>query len=104
MKLHGYELSFADASRLLRGKRSRVEMNSFTFLSPTDNGGFRKREVDLYDEESMASTLCIESDGYYMTRTNGKRLRLISPNRRLVRGGSTQPFQVPSKTRVDLST
>jgi hypothetical protein len=77
-QLHDYELSFADASRLLRGKRTGVGKISFTVLSPTDNDGFRKREVDPYDEESMASALCMGSDHYYMTRTNGKRLRLTS--------------------------
>ena len=56
-QLHDYELSFADASQLLRGKRSGVGKNSFTVLSPTDNGGFSKREVDPYDQESMASAL-----------------------------------------------
>jgi hypothetical protein len=52
-----YELSFADASRLLRGKRPGVGKTSFTVLPPTDNGGFREREVDPCNEESMASAL-----------------------------------------------
>jgi hypothetical protein len=61
-------------------KGQEVGKNSFTVLSPTDNDGFRKREVDPYDEESIALALCIGSDHYYMTRTNGKRLKLTSPS------------------------
>jgi hypothetical protein len=74
------EVSLTDASRLLRRETPEVGKNSFSVLSPTNNGGFRKREADPRDENSMASALSIGSDNYYLTRTNRKRLKLTSPS------------------------
>ena len=74
------EVTFAAASRLLFGRRNKPKSPTFTVLSPTTNGGFRKRQADPQDKRSMISALRLPSGSRFMTRDNGKRLKIAGPS------------------------
>ena len=74
------DVTLATASRLFSRRRNKLEVPTFTVLSPTTNGRFRKRQADPQDKLSMVSALRLPSDSYFMTRDNGKRLKMAGPS------------------------
>lgn len=73
------DVPFTPASRLLFRRENKSNMSTFTALSPTTNGRFRKRQADPQDKLSMVSALRLPSDSLFMTRENGKRLKVTAP-------------------------
>lgn len=47
-------------------------------LPPIENGGFRKRRADSRDKLSMTTALRLPSVSRFITRDNGKRLKLMA--------------------------
>ncbi len=56
----------AEAFRLLIDTEANVRKRSFSVLSPTDNGGFRRREADALDRSSMIDALRLPPDSHFM--------------------------------------
>ena len=69
----------AEASQFLFSKEANAKKRSFSVLSPTDDGGFRRREADALDRPSMIKALRLPSGSHFMARDNGKRLKMTAP-------------------------
>lgn len=69
----------AKASHPLFDKKANAKKRSFSVLSPTDDGGFRRREANALDRPSMINALGLPSGSHFMARDNGKRLKMTAP-------------------------
>jgi hypothetical protein len=73
------EVSLATASRLVFWEKSVFDLPTFTVLSPTADGRFRKRQADRKDKRSMVFALRLPSDSCFLMRDNSKRFKIAGP-------------------------
>lgn len=68
-----------EASQYLFSKETNAKKRSFSVLSPTDEGWFRRREADALDRPSMIKALRLPSGSHFMARDSGKGLKMTAP-------------------------
>ena len=69
----------AEATQFLFSKEANAKKRSFSVLSPTDDGSFRRRKADALDRPSIIKALRLPSGSHFMARDNGKRLKMTAP-------------------------
>jgi len=71
-------ISFTKVSRLLFKTRMNKKKRLFTMLSLMIGNRFHKRQVDSLNKLSMITVLELSSESRFVTRDNGKRLKLTA--------------------------
>jgi hypothetical protein len=78
-ELQDRTISLQEASRFLFRRQIRTKSRSFIVLSPAGNDCFRIRQADSTDTVSIVNALQLPSEAPFLTREQGKQLKLTAP-------------------------